>query len=263
LLTVSHALAADDDDIVSTNRDRRPIEELFKTDEVYPEEKGELEVGLSSVYQNHAGGADWTVPLEMEYGLTDRLQLEAEWDSLVQRFPAHRPAVRGIGDLELGAQYSFMDIAGTGLHIAPRFAVEAPAGNVNRDLGDGFLEYEPAIIVAKDFPALHNSQVFTEFGPGIVQRIRRPADADDAEPSAHELNWSSGFFVLFGRAAATMEFNWSNNTWNHHGTENEMYLTPGALWRVRPSVELGLGIPVGLNQSSDHFEVIAHVVWEF
>jgi hypothetical protein len=257
------ARADDDDDLGSTNRVKRPIEELFKTDVVYPQAQGELEVEVASVYQNHTGGDTWTLPLSLEYGLNNRWQVEAEWDSLVQRFPAHHAAVRGVGDLELGTQYSFMDIGGCSFHIAPRFSLEVPVGDVNRDLSEGFLEYQPSIILARDFPKLHHTQFFTEWGASLVQRVNSPKGAQDAEPAANELNWGSGCFVLFPHSAATLEFNWLNNTWNHQGTENAMYLTPGFLWRITREVELGLGLPVGLNNASDRFELIVHVVWEF
>jgi hypothetical protein len=265
VISFSPALArADDDDAGgSTNRVRRPIEELFKNDVVFPQEKGELEVELASVYQNHAGGDTWTIPISLEYGLTDNWQVEAEWDSLVQHFPQNHSVSRGIGDVEAGSQYSFMNIGGSPFHLAPRFSLQIPAGDVNRGLSEGFLEYEPAVIVARDFPELHHTQFFTEIGASFVQRITTPADAADAEPAAHQLKWGSGCFVLFPHAAATLEFNWTNNQWNHHGTENEMYLTPGYLWRAARNLEIGLGIPVGLNSSSARFEVIAHVVWEF
>jgi len=258
------SVRADDDDAMeSTNRDKRPIEELFKTDVVYPQQKGELEVELASVYQNHAGGDAWTIPVSLEYGLTDRWQVEAEWDSLVQRYPRNQSVVRGVGDLEVGTQYSFMSVGDSLFHIAPLFSIQIPVGDVNKDLSEGFLEYEPAVVFARDFPELHHTQIFTEIGASLVQRINTPKDADDVEPAAHEINWGSGFFVLFPHGAATLEFNWNNNQWNHHGTENQMYLTPGYLWRVAPEVEIGVGIPVGLNNSSDRFEVIAHIVCEF
>jgi hypothetical protein len=257
------ARADDDDDVGSTNRVKRPIEELFKTDVVYPQAQGELELEVASVYENHAGGDIWTIPLSMEYGMNDRWQVEAEWNSLVERFPANHSAALGVGDLEVGTQYSFMNIGGSSFHIAPRFSIEAPLGDVNKDLSEGFLEYEPSVILAKDFPELHHTQFFTELGASLVQRVNSPKDGDNAEPAANELNLGSGFFVLFPHGAATLEFNWSNNTWNHHGNENELYVTPGCLWRITHQVELGLGIPVGLNDASDRFEVIAHVVWEF
>jgi hypothetical protein len=156
-----------------------------------------------------------------------------------------------------------MNIGNSLFHIAPRFSIQLPLGDVNRDFSEGFIEYEPAVILAKDFPELHHTQLFTEIGASLVQRVKTPKDADNAEPAAHELNLGTGFFVLFPHGAATFEFNWANNRWNHHGTENDMYLTPGYLWRVTRSLEIGLGIPVGLNKSSDRFDVSAHVTWEF
>jgi hypothetical protein len=263
ILAGSFRLYADDDDMVSTNRVRRPIEELFKTDTVYPEERGELEVGLTSVYQHNSLGNTWTVPVTLEYGLTDNWQVEAEWNGYVQRTPKGGSTVRGIGDLELNAQYSFLNVNDSLYHIAPRFGVEVPLGNVNKGLSEGFMEYQPGVILARDIPQLHRTQVFTEIGVNFVQRVKRPTEADDAEPAAHELAVGAGFFTLFSRGALTMEFNWNNNKWNHHGTENTWYATPGVLWRVTRNVEFGVGVPIGLNRQSDRFDVVSHLVFEF
>ncbi len=259
----SSARADGDDAGGPTNRVKRPIEDLFKTDVVFPEENGELEVELASIYQNHSGGDTWTIPLSLEYGLNDNWQVEAQWDALVQHFPSHRSAVRGVGDFEVGSQYSFMNLGGSLYHIAPRFAVQVPVGDVNNGLSEGFLQYEPAVIFARDFPQFHRTQVFTEIGASLLQRVNTPKAAADTAPAAHELDWGSGFFVLFAHAAATLEFNVANDTWNHHGVQNEMYLTPGFLWKARRNMEIGLGLPIGLNQSSDRFDVVAHLVWEF
>ena len=255
--------AADADDQNSTNQDQRPIEELFKTDTVFPQEAGELEIELAPLYQNNAGGDTFTAPVSLEYGLTSRWQVEAEWDSYVQHLPAHGLTTRGIGDLELGTQYSFMNLGGSLFHLAARFSVELPLGDVNQDLSEGFVEYEPAVILARDFPELHHTQVFTEVGASLVQRVKSPADEDDAEPAAHELNLGAGFFTQLPLGTATFEFNWNDNEWNHHGTENELYVTPGWLWKPVKNIELGAGIPVGLNRQSDRYELAAHIVYEF
>ena len=259
-----HGYAADDDDLSKTNTDRRPIEELFKTDTVYPQDQGEIEAELATFYQrNTRTGDTFSVPLSLEYGLTDNWQVEAEWNSYVQHSPPKQPTARGIGDLELGTQYSFLNIGDSLFHVAPRFSVEVPLGDVNKELSEGFLEFEPAIVLARDIPEWHRMQVFTEAGLGFVHRVKWPADADDADPSAHELNLGAGFFTLFNHGALTMEFNWVNNQWNHHGTENTAYITPGCLWRPAGNIEVGVGIPVGLNRQSDVFEVISHVTIEF
>ena len=258
-----NALAADDDDLSSTNRDNRPVEELFKTDLVYPQEKNELEAQVATIYQNRRDGDTWSIPLSLEYGLTDNWQVEAEWNSFVQHRQENGAWARGIGDLELGTQYSFMNIGGSLFHIAPRFSLELPLGDVNKDLSEGFIEYEPGVIVARDFPKWHHTQIFTELGASLVQRVKRPADADDAEAAAHELNLGSGFFTPVPFGVVSCEFNWNNNQWNHHGTENQLYVTPGVIWRIIKNVEVGVGIPIGLNRQSDRFDVSAHITCEF
>ena len=253
----------EDDEMILTNRDRRPIEELFKTDTVFPQMKGEMEFRVAPLFQRNVNGSTLSIPLSVEYGLTDNWQVEAEWNSYMQRMPKHGSTTRGIGDLELSTQYSFLNINGSLFHVAPRFGMEVPLGDVNKGLSEGFMEYQPGFIMARDFPELHRTELFMELGVSLVQRVKTPEDPDDAEPAAHQFNLGTGFFTLFAHGAATMEFNWSNNKWNHHGTENVLYVTPGVLWRVAPQVEIGLGIPVGLNRQSDRYQLTAHFVVEF
>ena len=256
------AMATDDDD-TSTNRDGRPIEELFKTDSVYPQEKAEWEVGLFPTYQNNNRADAWSTPVSLEYGLTSRWQVEGEWNAFTERYPRSGSAVGGIGDLELGSQYSFMNVDQSLFHLAPRFSLELPLGSVNQNLSEGFLEYQPSLILARDLPSWHHTQLFTEIGFSFVQRLKRPADSDDAEPAAHELDWGAGFFTLLPQGALTMEFNLANNRWNHHGQENQLYLTPGWLWHPIKHTEIGFGVPLGLNRQSDRCDIILHVIYEF
>lgn len=107
------------------------------------------------------------------------------------------------------------------------------------------------------------SSAMDQIGVNFVQRVRRPAEADDAEPAAPELAVGVGFFTLFSRGALTMEFNWNNNKWNHHGIENTAYATPGVLWRVARNIEYGVGVPVGLSRQSDRFDIVWSLVFEF
>src|SRR5271170_2447509 len=224
----------------STNKLTRPIEELFQTDVVYPEEKGEFQYELAPTFQRASDGDTLTIPLSVEYGLTSNWQAELEWNAFVQHNPDDgRPTTRGIGDLELGTQYSFLNVGGSLFHIAPRFSIELPLGDVNEDLSEGFVEYNPSVIVARDFPQLHNTQLFTELGINLVQRVKTPSDPDEREPAADELDWNAGFFVPFSRGAISMEFNWDNNRWNNHGNENQIYLTPGLIWKLPGDVEIG------------------------
>jgi hypothetical protein len=263
VFVASAGFCAADDEAAATNQISRPIEELFKNDTVYVQEKGEWQAGLSPTWQNNPAGNTWTVPIVLEYGLTDQWQVEAEWNALVQHRSENGSVASGIGDLELGTQYSFMNVGGSLFHVAPLFSIELPLANVNQGLTEGFLEYQPAVVLARDFPRLHHTQVFAEIGLTFVQRVKRPSDSDDVEPAAHSFNLGTGFFTPFAHGALTMEFNWANNQWNHHGTQNDLYLTPGVIWKPVRGVELGVGLPVGLNNSSDRYDVVFHVIYEF
>ena len=255
--------ADDDDDKEKHDLDRRPIEELFKTDTVFPEEKGELEVGTAPLFQHNSSVDIFTIPLTLEYGITSNWQAEVEWNAYVQRNPKRGAIQRGRGDLELSTQYSFLNINDSPYHVAPRFALGIPTGNINKEMSEGFLEYEPGVVLARDLPIGRRTQLFTELSLGFVQRVKRPFEADDAEPAAHEFMLGTGFFTLIPHGALTMELNWNNNRWNNHGTENQLYVTPGVLWRMANSVEFGVGVPVGLNRQSDRFQIAAHFIWEF
>ena len=241
----------------------QPVQEVFQTGLVYPQERGEVQLSYTSRFSKGHGRTLWQTPLNLEYGITDRWQVEIEWDALSRRTETGEAATRGRGDLQIGTQYSFMNIRGSNIHSAVGFEVSLPTGDVEKELSEGFVEYEPYIILARDFPRLHNMQVFTQVGVGFVQRARQRAGSDDLEPAAHEFNLGVGMFVPFRRLVLTGEFNLSTNRWNHGGREREMYATPGAVWRLPRNWEMGIGVPVGLTRDADKSGAIFKLIYEF
>jgi len=167
----------------------------------------------------------------------------------------------GPGDVEIGTKYTWMDVT-EGFHVAVAFEVQFPTGDIDKELTEGFIEYEPSIIVAKDFPA-NNSQVFLQAGFGFVDRNKSPDDPDEEEPAAHEFNLNVGFFVPMDSVTWTTELNLSTNTWNNGGEEEELYLTPGVIWKFHDTVEVGVGIPIGLNDGADNYRAIGMVTAEW
>lgn len=231
----------------------QPIQELFLTEAVYPQDEGEIQLTLLPAYRNSPSRERGEIPITVEFGLTDSWQIEAGWTML--QF-ATEPTTAGIGNFELGTLYSFMDIGGTLTHAAVGFEIEAPLGDVNRNLSDGLLEYESAFILAKDFPSLNGTQIFSQWGLNLVQRVKSPDNANTKEPAAHSFSWNSGFFIPFGDLVYTQEFNWTTNEWNHNGQENEWFVTPGLIWSPIEETWFGIGIPVGLNNDADDFRVV-------
>jgi hypothetical protein len=242
---------------------KQPIQEIFQTELVYPQEKGEVQLTISPGFRKKDGRRFFGLPVTFEYGLTDSWQVEVEWESFLYHNPADEASTRGIGDLEIGTKYSFMNIKGSDFHAAVGFEVGFPLGNVDKELSEGLIEYEPFFIIAKDFPALNNSQIFAQVGIGLVQRVKRPTDPDEEEAAAHEFSFNVGCFIPIRQLRYTTEFNFVSNRWNNNGGEKEIYSTPGLVWDLPGKWELGVGLPIGLNSGSEKFKAIAKLTFEF
>ncbi len=239
------------------------LQDVFQTELVYPQEAGEVQFTLSPTFREGDDRDIIEIPLGIELGITDFWQVSLEWQSHVNRNSREGSTTQGIGDLELGTQYSFMNIADELFHAALGLEVGVPVGDIDKELSEGFLEISPSLILAQDLPRFHDSQIFTQIGFSFVDRLKNHADPDEDEPEAHDFIWNAGFFIPCGDVRWVTEFNWRTNEWNHNGDENELYITPGVIWVLPEGWEAGLGVPVGLNDKSDNYRVIASLTYEF
>lgn len=254
------ASAQEGDDVEARDQ---PVQEIFQTGLVYPQERGEVQMTFTSRYGKGNGHSMLQTPVSLEYGITDRWQVEVEWDARRRRTESGEAATRGAGDFSIGTQYSFMNMARSNFHSAVGIEVTLPVANIEKELTEGFIEYEPYFIVAKDFPKLNRMQVFSQVGFGINQRARRHPDADDDEPAAHEFNLGIGAFMPFKQAVLTGEYNLSTNRWNNGGDEREMYLTPGVVVKLPRNWEIGFAVPLGLTRDSEKFGTVFKLIYEF
>jgi hypothetical protein len=245
----------------------QPIQEVFQTDLVYPQEKGEVQLTLAPRFHRVGKSNRLILPLRIEYGITDAWQVEFGWELLKHHNPDEGSTALGIGDLEIGTKYSFMNIAEANVHAAVGFGVLFPTGSINKGLTEGYIEYNPSLILAKDFPELHHLQLFTQVGIGLVQRAKRPDNPGDKEPAAHEFTLDVGFFLpfhlLLGDFIFTSELNWGTNRWNNNGEEDQKYYTPGLVWNLPGAWEIGIGAPIGLNRDADDCRIISMLTFEF
>jgi hypothetical protein len=263
-LSLSAQAGADDDDAqgVIQEAHEQPLQEVFQTELVYPQERGEVQFTFAPQFAEEQKRDLLRYSLGIEYGLTDAWQVVLECDSLVLS-DAPGKKTSGIGDLELETQYSFMNIAGSDVHAALRFGIGFPTGSAKRGLSEGFIEYEPSVLLAKDFPRLLYFQLFTQIGVRFVDRVKGPAEDEEREPSVHEFFWSSGVFLLTAWGVLTSELTWATNKWNTKGEEEELFYSPGIVMPFAGGWEVGVGVPIGLTKQSDDLRMIGHVIYEF
>lgn len=230
-----------------------PIEELFQTETVYSQEKREGQITFGSTFSRNSEQKLFEMPVGFEYGLTDKWQVSLEW-AVSNRLTTGTAKTRGPGDLRLGTKYSWMNIGGSNFHAAAGFELGLPTGNVEKELGEGKVEYEPYVVVAKDFPRLSGLQIFSQLGVAFAQPTDRSAD----NRTERTVEWNNGMFVSYRKVHLTGEINWSKGA-----GENSVYLTPGIVWKLPGDVEFGFGVPVGLTRDADDFRTIVKFVYAF
>jgi hypothetical protein len=238
------------------------VQELFQSEVVYPQEKGEFQLTLGPSFHRERARDFGRISFLVEYGLTDSWELGVKWDVWAWSKPRKERTTSGVGDVELETKYSFMNIGGSNFHAAIGLGGQFCTGSVSHGISEGFIEFEPFVVVARDFSSFHHAQVFAQAGLSLLHRAKSAGDSREAEPAAHELQIGGGFLLPFGSFVFSGEVTWSNNRWNH-GDENECYITPGLTWKLPGDWELGAGVPVGLTDDSDPFRIILQITKEF
>jgi hypothetical protein len=239
------------------------LQEVFQSELVYPQEKGEIQVTLAPQFGKSEEQKTGDLGLEVEYGLTSAWQIAFGWNTVAIRDLPQEEAFTGTGDLEAGTQYSFMNRGGSNTHAALQFNVELPVGNVEEGLSEGFREYQPSLLLGKDLPGFYGAHVFTQTGLAFLDRQTHHDDPLEDEPAAHEFIWNNGIFIPWGKERLTFELNWTTNRWNHHGDESTLYITPGLVHQASKSFEWGVGMPIGLTEDSDDYRIIGMLTWEW
>jgi hypothetical protein len=243
----SEALAQDESD--------QPLQGVFQTELVYPQEKGAFQFTSTSTFAS--GNKKFSNDLTVEYGLTHAWQIELQWESFGRKNNEGGSISRGSGDLHLGTKYSFMNMRGSNFHSAVGFELGLPAASAKKGISESKIEYEPYVIVAKDFPGLSRLQLFSQMGLSFAHSITRSISSDDT-PGGKTIEWNSGMFVPYRKARLTTEINWSKGT-----GENNLYLTPGIIWKLPRDMEFGVGTPLGVSRDADSFKMIIQLVYEF
>ena len=218
------------------------LEELIRTEVVFPQEKGELQISAGSLFDHSSRSSLFGLPLEVEYGLTDSWQVGLEWTPFT-RLRVGDQATTERGEIAIGTKYSFMSIAGSGSHAA-----------VGVELVVGELEVEPYAAFARDLNR-RGAQVFAHVGLGFA------ASGHGDDEGERELQWNVGGLAPVGPVTLAAEINARNHSLTFRGV-TELYLTPSITFRPARSWEIGCGMPIGLTSDSTRVGLAVLVSFE-
>ena len=219
------------------------MQELFRSEVVYPQEKGELQVTVAPTWVGRSE-ASLRTPVALEYGITGSWQLGMK-------------LAGGEEAVEAGVKKAFMNLRGSGTHLA--IGLEA---GLERDAEtESVLAYRPYVVPAKDL-ARGRGQIFGQVG---LRRDSRCQETVDAPPAGAGIGWSAGAIFKSADFAFTHEIDWESVESTRAAPGRAIYWTPGAVWR-RPGEdiwEIAAGVSVGLTRRAGPFCFMVKITHEF
>lgn len=208
------------------------VEEFFLSDAVRNEDKGELQFTFAVDSRRNLGS---NAVLQMEYGLTNQLQLNFE---LPYGFTAGENSEIPTywSTTSVGLQYQILR-SDSPFALSAGMAFGVPVKSNSR------MEYEPSILAAKTFRKL---QVHASFA----------ADIEQWKPSL-QYNLASVYPVR-RNWFPTLEFNGRRLE-----RRNAFYVTPGIYRHFAHRLEAGVGVPAGFAGIAARIGIVGKINWEF
>ncbi|MCG8371076.1 MAG: hypothetical protein MJA32_11255 [Proteobacteria bacterium] len=209
------------------------VEELFLSDMAYTQEQGEIQLTLELGRLDEADGRRTDAAVELEYGLSDAVQL-----SIGAPYTVYDDALgptRRFGDLEAGLAVRLLR---TGRHaLTAALEVGYPAWDNGPDTDDS-LEWEPSLhySVSLDGVQLH---------AGLGAEI----ESGETEFSYHMAAVLPGDSV-----SAVVESSIADDA---------VFLVPGLVIHTFGDGQYNIGVPLGLGTSSGDWGLLMKAVWEW
>jgi hypothetical protein len=236
---------------------RQPLE-LLSADSIVPQDRHEMMLTSGGWYFRDARVHDAMLTQKVEWGISDRLQV-ASFVQAIRNSNVTGPPATGMGDLEVGARYTWARVGSQFTHLAVTLAAGFPSGNPNSGLGDASYTLSPSLLASHEFEN-GKYQLFTTSGMDFVI-AHRPVEGI-AQPDLRDfLFCNSGLSLHAGHGWAIGEIAMSSNRWNG-GSETNIAFTPSYVRRVARRAELLLGIPIGLTSSNDPIGVVFKFTFE-
>lgn len=234
------------------------LQDVFQSELVYPQEKNEFQFTFLPQFHKSSDVNSISIPFNVEFGLTNSWQIALGLNSFSKIIPNSRESEKDIGNFQIGSKYSFMNLGNTNFHAAVGFELGIPFRSSNKDSGNGFISSEPFISLAVDLPQLYQIHLFTMTSLEFFSH----KNIGNGEIKSTEFNLNGGFLIPYKFIVLTNEFSINTNKLSG-GNEIELSYTPGIILSLPGSWEAGFGIPIGLNQQTDPYWIMAMITFEF
>lgn len=213
----------------SAGKKEEMIQEFFFAERVYTEAKHEVQVTISADFRRSSAFSLSEIPLLIEYGITDRLQVEGDIPLYSKSNISGTSAER---DITVGTLYSFLPDLDK-FALTAGIALSFPRSSVDQ-AGEGKVRILPTVIIAKKVGQ-------GEIHSGVSVAIGKP----------FETTYNVAAVYPWARWRGTLELNSVLSNKPH-----ALLVSGGIIRQLGAGFELGVGSPVGLTKGLPHWGVV-------
>jgi hypothetical protein len=239
-----------------TLEQRQPLELVF-ADSIVPQDLHEAMFTTGAWNFRRGSLRDSYLTQKIEWGISDTFQISTTLMPVRRSNSTGRRQI-GVGDVEVGARYTWEHVRSPFTHVALAFDAGLPTGNPNEGMGEGAYTVSPSILLSHEFRG-GKLQLFSTSGAELIAGTRRIMSTSD-DPH-HVLFSNDGISVRAGHGWVVSEFSVDTNRWAG-GNETHSSMTPSYIWRLARRTELLLGVPIGLSSSTDHIGGVVKFTFE-
>ena len=213
------------------------LQEFFISETVFAQEKKELQATVRPAYWKNKQFSSVQIPLLLEYGFTNRLQVEVTVPFQLHSSGEEQQKYERT-NFEAGVLYNILK---SNKPFALSAGLEIDWSNAKSQKDNGELEdgigWEPFLTLARQFGR-------TQVHANLVAEIR------DKET---EFTYAFATATSFGKWLATVEI---NATFQNNKTTS---VIPGVIWKGMDDAEFGLGI----SKSKNEWGILLMATYEF
>jgi hypothetical protein len=222
---------------------RQPVQELFLTETVYPQDKHELQITVRTFFDRSRTSLDRLLPLAVEYGLTDRWQVEGSWEGYTRHGAVGHLPLR-TARVSVGTKYSVKNVHGSPIHAALGIDAEFPHENAFLDEeGEDTFQLEPFVALAADLG--RHVVLFGSLGASLSPR----GHTDEALTRLDDLGTiSMGGLLAVKRVTLAAEYSTRSDElpWRLDGGA---LVVPSVTLHLHDRVEFGAAMPIGVSNA--------------
>jgi hypothetical protein len=235
---------------------RQPLELVF-ADSIVPQDRHEMMLTTGGWYFRRGVIRDASLTQKIEWGISDRLQVST-FAHLVNSSNLAGRTATGMGDIEIGARYTWPAAGSQFTHLAIALDAGFPTGDSRQALGEGTYSVSPSVIFSRELRR-GKCQLFSTAGLEFIAKRTQIEQLQDAPRNSVFSN--SGASIHAGRGWIIGEISVSSDHWNG-GRNTSVILTPSYVWRLASRTELLFGVPIGFTSSTNRLGAVIKFTFE-